>query len=79
MRKRKGEYLVGDGDVFTIADIAVACAVANIEFANPRPGWRENFPALEEFWKHMEEKESFRETRPYMFDLKTENVVRSSL
>jgi glutathione S-transferase len=79
VRKRNGEYLVGDGDVFTIADIAVACAVTHIEFVQFRPGCKDQYPELAKWLNSMEEKENFVKTRPYMFDLRTENVIESCL
>ena len=32
--------------------------------------WKEEYPELLEWWEKLEERESFRETRPVMFDLK---------
>lgn len=75
VKGRKGEYLVGDGKVFTIADIAAVCAVSQIDFGGLRPAWKEEFPALAEWWKVMDEREHFRDTRPVMFDIKREMVV----
>lgn len=74
VRKRKGEYLVGEGKVFTIADIAVTCAVGHIEFAQFRPGWQEQYPELAKYWKQMDEKENFVKTRPFMFDIDMDRV-----
>lgn len=74
VRKRTGEYLVGDGSVFTIADIAVTCTVGQIEFVQFRPGWKEQYPELAKYWKHMDEKETFAKTRPYMFDLQVDRI-----
>jgi glutathione S-transferase len=74
-RNRKGEFLVGDGKTFTIADIAVACAVGQIDFTQVRPGWQEKYPELANWFKSMDEKEHFASTRPFMFDLKPHRVV----
>ncbi|GIZ44201.1 hypothetical protein CKM354_000740500 [Cercospora kikuchii] len=71
----KGEYLLGDGNVMTIADIAVVCTVGHIEFAGVRKGWKEDYSELAKFWEGLDQRESFRSTRPEMFDLKTEVVV----
>ena len=78
VRKRKGQYLIGDGSVFTIADIAVSCAVSHIEFAQWRPGWQDQYPDLAAWWKNMDERETFAKTRPYMFDINYGNVIEKA-
>ena len=75
VKSKKGEFLVGDGKTFTIADIAAVCAVSQIDFGGFRPGWQKRYPALAEWWKAMDEREYFRDTRPVMFDIKKETVV----
>ena len=76
VKTKKGEYLIGDGKAMTIADIAVACAVGQIDFIGTlRPGWKEQYPKLAEWYTGMDERENFRETRPVMFDIKTDTVV----
>ncbi|KAK3697467.1 hypothetical protein LTR37_017413 [Vermiconidia calcicola] len=75
VEKRKGQYLIGDGSTYTIADIAVACAVGHIAFAGVRPGWEQQYPGLEKWWKGMDEREHFASTTPVMFDIKPETVV----
>lgn len=72
-RQSGSEYLLGN--TFTIADIAVVCAVAQIEFGGLRPGWQEKYPELKKFWEHFEARESFKQTAPVMFDIKTDTVV----
>lgn len=32
--------------------------------------WKEDYPDLVEYWKWLEERESFKATNPVMFDLK---------
>jgi glutathione S-transferase len=66
------DYLLAN--VLTIADIAVVCAVGHTDFAGIRPGWQDQFPELAAYWKKLDERKSFAETRPVMFDLKP-NVV----
>ena len=75
VKGRKGEYLIGDGKTYTIADIAVACAVSQIDFGGIRPGWREKHPDLAEWWMAMDEREHYASTRPVMFDIKTDTIV----
>ena len=74
VRKRRGEYLLGDGSVFTIADIALTCTIGHVEFAQVRPGWQEQYPELATYWKQMDEKDSFAKTRPFMFDIDMDRV-----
>ena len=75
VKSRKGEYLIGDGKTYTIADIAVVCAVSQIDFGAIRPDWKAKHPDLEQWWKGMDEREHFVSTRPVMFDIKTNTVV----
>ena len=62
------KYLLGD--TYTIADIAVACGVAQIEFSKFREGWREKYPKLAKWYEVMEARPHYKETYPVMFDLK---------
>ena len=72
-RKPEGsKWLIGD--TYTIADIAVACAVAQIDFGQLRPDWKEQYPELSAWWQEIESREFFQKTTPKMFDL-TESVV----
>ncbi|KAJ4318406.1 hypothetical protein N0V94_004452 [Neodidymelliopsis sp. IMI 364377] len=66
------EYLLGDE--LTIADIGVMCVVDFIEYAGLRPDWKEQYPALKEYYDRLIQLEVFKETRPVMFDL-TEQIV----
>lgn len=68
--KAKGDSKWLIGDTFTIADIAVACTVAMIEFIDLRKGWQDKYPALASWWTEIEKRESFASTVPVMFDMK---------
>ncbi|KAK7887302.1 hypothetical protein LTR67_009722 [Exophiala xenobiotica] len=70
LAKERGssDYLLGD--VLTIADIAVVCAVGMVEFAGLRPQWKEKLPELASYVANLEARKTFEETRPVMFDLK---------
>ncbi|KAI5359773.1 putative uncharacterized GST-like protein YibF [Septoria linicola] len=73
-RKEGEEYLLGG--VLTIADIAIVCAVGQVQFTKIRPDWKEKYPELKRYWERLDQgRESFRETRPRSFDLKPETVV----
>ena len=75
VKNRKGEYLIGDGKTLTIADIAVVCAVSQIDFGGFKPDWKKAYPELAKWWKAMDEREIFKSTRPVMFDIKRDTVV----
>lgn len=66
-------YLLSDQ--MTIADIALTCAVTQVDFGQMRPGWKEQYPNLKAYWEKMEEKETFKQTMPVMFDIKPDTVV----
>jgi glutathione S-transferase len=72
----KGEgFLVGNE--FGVADIAVGCMLGMMEMVEREFGivrWCEEFPGLKKYWEGLEERESFRGTRPVMFEL-TEKVA----
>lgn len=67
-----GGYLVGGK--YTIADIAAGCALAMVEWILPAIGVKKelvkNYPRLGEYWMMLEERESFKETKPVMFEPK---------
>ena len=74
-RKGDSEFLISDE--LTIADIAAACMLGMMNLVETQFGlikWKEEYPELVRWWETLEERESFRETRPVMFDLK-EKVV----
>lgn len=57
------------GDELTIADIAICCAVGFCDFNGAVEGWKERYPQLAAYWQQLDERESFRATRPVMFVL----------
>ena len=67
-RPSGSDYLIGDQ--LTIADIAVVCAVAQIDFGKLREGWQGKYPHLQAYSGKLEERETFKSTTPVMFDLK---------
>ncbi|KAK4501741.1 hypothetical protein PRZ48_007550 [Zasmidium cellare] len=73
-RPQGGEYLFGDE--LTIADIAVGCAVGFVKFNGALgEGWEERFPSTARWFAGLDERESFRSTRPVMFDIKPDQVI----
>ena len=73
VKNRKGDYLV-DG-TYTIADIAVVCSIGQVNFGGLRPNWKEDYPVLASWWEQMDAREYYAQTRPVMFDIKTDTVV----
>lgn len=63
-------------DQLTIADIAVVCAVGFCDFNGAVKDWKDKYPALAKYWKTIDEGlESFRETRPVMFDVRVGEII----
>ena len=67
-----GGWLVGD--VYSIADIAVACAIRGIEQFDSRHWWKERYPELAKWWESVESRESFKQTLPLLFRI-SEKIV----
>lgn len=65
---KSSDYLFND--TYTIADIAVACTITQLEFAGVRRGWREKYSELAKWSAKMEERETFKKTYPVNFDMK---------
>jgi glutathione S-transferase len=58
----------------SIADIGVACAMRGIQQWDFRPGWKEKYPELAEWWEAVETRDSFQQTLPVLFEI-TEKIV----
>lgn len=56
-------------DQLTIADIAVVCAVGFCDFNGAVEGWKEKYPQLAAYFQKLDERESFKTTRPVMLVL----------
>ena len=70
-RKTSSDFLIGDE--LTIADIAAGAMLGMMNMVETQFAlikWKEEYPELVRWWEKLEERESFRETRPVMFDLK---------
>ena len=72
-KPKDSEYLFGNQ--LTIADIAICCATGFVDFNGAIPGWKEKHPNLAAYWSTLDEHDSFKETRPVMFDIKPNVVV----
>ena len=75
VKRSGGQYLVRDE--FSIADIAAGAMLGMMNMVETKFGlisWLEQYPELKKYWEMLEERESFKETQPVMFDL-TEKVA----
>jgi glutathione S-transferase len=71
--------LIGDrhfaiGDGISLADAAIGALLGSLDFSHaqsrlvPAGDWRDHYPELARYFDRLEERPSFRETRPIMFD-----------
>ena len=70
VKASRSDFLIGHE--LTIADIAAGSMLGMMNMVETQFGlikWKEGYPALLEWWEKLEERKSFRETRPVMFDL----------
>lgn len=67
-----GSWLVGN--TYSIADIAVGCAIAWVDFFGISKGWREQYAELASWWEKLSQRDSFQQTAPVMFDMKDKVV-----
>lgn len=68
VKAANGNWLVGD--TYSIADIAVGCAIAWVDFFGISKDWKEQYPELADWWKKLSQRDSFQQTVPVMFDMK---------
>ncbi|KAL8820417.1 MAG: hypothetical protein Q9191_007522 [Dirinaria sp. TL-2023a] len=69
-RSEGGEFLIGRE--LTIADIAVVSMLGLMDLAERQlqlVAWEDDYPELREYWQRLEQRPSFRETQPVMFEL----------
>jgi glutathione S-transferase len=72
---KQGRFLVGSE--LSIADIAAGAFLGMANMVETQFGmiqWKEKNPELVKYWEMLEERESFKATQPYMFEL-TEKVA----
>ncbi len=72
VKARNGSNFLVGGKL-TIADIAAGAMLGMMDMVETQFGlirWKEDYPHLVGYWKWLEERESFKATRPVMFDLK---------
>ncbi|AZN37594.1 glutathione S-transferase [Iodobacter ciconiae] len=54
------------GDLFSLADVALGCTLAYLDFRLPALDWQKRHPNLRRFYSKLEERPSFTETAPPM-------------
>ncbi len=59
-----GEKPWCSGNHFTLADVAVGCALGYLEFRFPQIGWRGEYPNLAKFSEKLAARQSFIDTAP---------------
>ncbi|MEA3395161.1 MAG: glutathione S-transferase N-terminal domain-containing protein [Pseudomonadota bacterium] len=64
MSKGLGDKPFCTGIHLSLADIAVGCALAYLDFRFPQIGWRNDHPSLVRLLEKLEQRPSFAETRP---------------
>ncbi len=64
MSKGLGDKPFCTGIHLSLADIAVGCALAYLDFRFPQVGWRQEHPNLVRLLDKLEQRPSFAETRP---------------
>lgn len=60
-----GETQYCAGNHYTLADVAVGCALGWLEFRFPELKWREQYPNLAKHFDKLSERQSFKDTVPY--------------
>jgi len=59
-----GERKFCHGETYTLADIALGCALLWVEFRLPEITWRETYPNLKAWIERIEARQEFVDTRP---------------
>ncbi|MFL6671982.1 MAG: glutathione S-transferase N-terminal domain-containing protein [Massilia sp.] len=65
MSERLGEQAFCMGKNYTLADVAVGCALAWLGFRFPEIGWRTDYPNLARLFDKLSERASFKDTVPH--------------
>jgi glutathione S-transferase len=53
------------GNHYTLADVAVGCALGWLSFRFPELGWRDDYPNLARLFDKLSERASFKDTAPF--------------
>lgn len=52
------------GNAYTLADVAVGCALGYLDFRQPETNWREAYPNLAKYFARLSQRQSFIDTVP---------------
>ena len=66
MSERLGDSAFCMGVHYTLADVAVGCALGWLAFRFPEIGWRDDYPNLARLFDKLSERPSFKDTIPYI-------------
>jgi glutathione S-transferase len=61
-----GPFCMGKGNHYTLADVAVGCALGWLAFRFPEIDWRGDYPNLARLFDKLSERASFRDTAPVL-------------
>ncbi len=64
MSERPGRGAFCRGNQYTLADVAVGCALGWLAFRFPEIDWRGDYPNLARLFDKLSERQSFRDTVP---------------
>ena len=67
------------GGTYSIADIAVGCAIDWVDFFRIEKEWRTQYPALAKWWQTLSERKTFKDTTPVMFEMRDKVVGGSKI
>jgi glutathione S-transferase len=65
MAENLGEQPFCMGNHYTLADVAVGCALGWLTFRFPEIGWRSDYPNLARLFDKLSERASFKDTVPF--------------
>ena len=66
MSRKLGESPFCANNHYSLADVAVACALGWLAFRFPEIGWRGDFPNLARLFDKLSERQSFKDTVPHL-------------
>jgi glutathione S-transferase len=66
MSERLGESAFSAGNHYSLADVAVGCALGWIAFRFPDIDWRGDYPNLARLFDKLSERQSFKDTVPFL-------------
>jgi glutathione S-transferase len=64
MARALGSRTTCNGKGFSLADIAVGCALGYLDFRFPHLAWRSEYAALAQFWEQLQKRPSFVASSP---------------